>query len=199
MSNRKRVLAAASVTAVLSLAAGSASAQVATGPWTSYSPSYSIQERGCGDVNGGLFTLSCSDASGDQRAERRYVTYSSGSRQFEGYVRVNSLGGTRISLKQTFDESNAGPFYMIAVEKGGRLYAVHGGTTIGSLPVGSTVRINTVHYTGSDKLVVYINGTNKNTAYGSGSRYYDKLGAYRTSSGQGPVSVSWSSVRFWYK
>jgi hypothetical protein len=195
MSKKRGVLAVA----FLVLGAQAAVAQVATGPWTSYSPSYSIQERGCGDVNGSSFTLSCSTASGDQRAERRYATYSSGSRQFEGYVRVVSLGGTRISLKQTFDESNAGPFYMIAVERGGRLYAVHGGATLGSAPVGATVRINTVHYTGSDKLVVYINGANRNTAYGSGSAYYDKLGAYRTNSGQGPASVQWTNVRFWYK
>jgi hypothetical protein len=198
MSKRLRTFVTLALAVGLSALVPAAQAQVATGPWTSYSPSYSIQERGCGDVNGSYFYLNCSDASGDQRAERRYTTYSSGSRQFEGYVKVVSLGGTRISLKQTFDQDN-GAFVMLAVERGGRLYMVHGGATVGSCPVGSSVRVNTIHYTGSDKVVVYINGSSKHTAYGSGSNYYDKLGAYRTSSGNGPATIQWSNIRFWYK
>ena len=63
----------------------------------------------------------------EQRAERRYDTYSSGTRQFEGYFKITSMGGSRISLKQTF--KTTGPFFLLAVEKGGRLYAVHGGNT----------------------------------------------------------------------
>ena len=185
----------------LSMLASVAAAQVATGPWTSYSPSYSIQERGCGDVNGSYFYVNCSDASGDHRAERRYATYTSKTRQFEGSLKVVSLGGSRISVKQTFKESPAGPWFMLAVEHGGRLYNVSGGqTTIGSTCVGCTTRINTVHYLGSAKVVVYLNGSLKFTQYGGeGSAWYDKLGAYRTSSGYGPATMYWSGIRFWYK
>jgi len=181
--------------------AATAQAQVATGPWTSYSPSYSIQERGCGDVNGSSFYLTCSTADGDQRAERRYATYTSGTRQFEGYLKVVSLGGTRISVKQTFKESPAGPWFIMAVENGGRLYNVTGTqTTIGSSCVGCTTRVNTVHYLGSAKVVVYLNGSQKFTQYGGeGSAWYDKFGAYRTSSGKGPATISWTNVRFWRK
>src|SRR5687768_10448452 len=86
-----------------SLPASRAHAQVGGGTWTEYFPSFNIQERGCGVVNGLVFTLPCSTADGDQRAERRYVTYfGSAARQFEGYFRITSMGGTRISLKQTF-------------------------------------------------------------------------------------------------
>ncbi|MDO0930625.1 hypothetical protein QQY66_02595 [Streptomyces sp. DG2A-72] len=56
----------------------------------------------CGQVDGLTFRLTCSTASGDQRAERRYATYTGGTRQFEGYFRITDLSGTRISLKQTF-------------------------------------------------------------------------------------------------
>jgi hypothetical protein len=38
------------------------------------SPGFTVQERGCGDVDDLTFTLTCSTASGDERAERRYPT-----------------------------------------------------------------------------------------------------------------------------
>ena len=189
---------------VSSLAAGAllattAHAQIGAG-WTSYSPSFSIQERGCGDVSDLTFRLTCSTADGDQRAERRYATYTgSTQRQFQGYFRISSMGGTRISLKQTF--KTTGPFFMLAVERGGRLYAVHGGTTIagtGTAAVGTTVRVNTIHRPGNSHQT-YINGSLRHTVSSASGDFYDKFGAYRTSSGQGPVTVVWSSIRFWRK
>ncbi|MEU7529260.1 hypothetical protein AB0A74_26280 [Saccharothrix sp. NPDC042600] len=177
-----------------------AQAQVESGPWTAYSPSFTVQERGCGDVTDLTFRLTCSTASGDQRAERRYATHTGGTRQFEGSFRITSMGGTRISLKQTFrDGSDAGPYFMLAVERGGRLYAVHGGTTIASgATVGTTVRVNTVHAIGNAHRT-YINGSLRHTVSSPSGSYYDKFGAYRTASGQGPVTVVWSGVRFWRK
>lgn len=146
------------------------------------------------------FRLTCSTASGDQRAERRYATHTGGTRQFEGSFRITSMGGTRISLKQTFrDGSDAGPYFMLAVERGGRLYAVHGGTTIASgATVGTTVRVNTVHAIGNAHRT-YINGSLRHTVSSTSGSYYDKFGAYRTASGQGPVTVVWSGIRFWRK
>jgi hypothetical protein len=170
---------------------------VESGPWTSYSPTFTVQERGCGDVNGLTFKLTCSTSSGDQRAERRYATYSSGTRQFEGYFKIVGLGGSRISLKQTF--KTTGPFFLLAVERGGRLYSVHGGTTIASgATVGTSVRVNTVHVVG-DKLRVYINGSLRYTTSSESGSFYDKFGAYRTASGKGPATVEWSGIQFWRK
>jgi hypothetical protein len=175
----------------------SALAEVEPGGWTPVSPSYTEQERGCGQIDGLTFRLTCSTADGDQRAERRYATYTGGTRQFEGYFRVAALSGTRISLKQTFNESAAGPYFMLAVERGGRLYAVHGGDTLsGAGTVGATVRVNTVHQVGNQHRT-YINGSLKHTYASPGGSFYDKFGAYRTSSGNGPVTVVWSDVRFW--
>jgi hypothetical protein len=174
-----------------------AHAEVEPGPWTSYSPTFNVQERGCGDVSDLTFRLTCSTGSGDQRAERRYATYSNGTRQFEGYFRITSMGGTRISLKQTFKTS--GPYFMLAVERGGRMYAVRGGTTIATgATVGTTVRVNTVHQVGS-RHRTYINGSRKHDVSSSGGSFYDKFGAYRTASGRGPATVVWSDVRFWHK
>jgi len=118
----------------LVLPALQANAQVEGSGWTSYSPTFNVQQVGCGSVNNLTFTLSCSSSSGEQRAERRYVTYTSGTRQFEGSFRITSMGGSRISLKQTF--GSGGPFFLLAVERGGRLYSVEGGATVAT---GATV------------------------------------------------------------
>jgi hypothetical protein len=175
-----------------------AQGQLANGPWSSWSPTYNIQEVGSGDVNGSNFTITSTSTSTEQRAERRYQTFSTGSRQFEGYVRVNSLGGDRISVKQTFQDG-VGPWNIIAVKKPGSLYEVEGGATLAPYTIGNTARVNTITYTGSDKVVVYINGSMAETIFGGAGNYYDKLGAYRTASGKGPVSVTWTSIRFWQK
>lgn len=194
-------LAVVSFVCGLSLTARLTQAQVGGGTWTQYSPSFSVQERGCGVVNGLVFTLTCSNDTNDNRAERRYQTYTgSNARQFEGFFRITSLGGTRISLKQTF-RHNSGAGFMLAVEKGGRLYRVGGETIASGATVGTTVRVNTVHSTSSRSHQCYINGSLRHSyslTYNS-EGYYDKLGAYRTSSGQGPITVVWSGIRFWRK
>jgi hypothetical protein len=190
-------VAAAPMLGVLVTPGTAAADPVESGPWTSYSPGYKLQQVGCGKVSDLTFTLSCSNSSGEQRAERRYDTYSSGTRQFEGYFRIVSMGGSRVSLKQTF--KTTGPFFLLAVENGGRLYSVHGGNTIASgATVGTKVRVNTVHAVGS-QLRVYINGSLKYTTSSASGSFYDKFGAYRTASGKGPIQVEWSGIQFWHK
>jgi hypothetical protein len=174
------------------------SAQVATGPWSSWSPSHTTQLVGCGSVSGSTFSLSCGNTSGEQRAEWRYQTFSTGSKQFQGTVKVNSLGGDRISLQQTFKDA-VGPWSIIAVKKPGSLYQVEGGATLSSYTIGTSIRINAVCYTGSDKVVNYINGSLKETIFNGSGNYYFKLGTYRTASGFGPVSATWSSISFYQK
>lgn len=196
MKRSTRALCAITATTTgLLLLAPSASAEVEPGGWTSYSPTFSVQERGCGDVNNLTFKLTCSTGSGDQRAERRYATYSSGSRQFEGYFKITSMAGSRISLKQTF---GSGPFFMLAVERGGRLYRVGGDTIATGATVGTTVRVNTVHVVGSAHRT-YINGSQRHSMSSPSGSFYDKFGSYRTNSGAGPITVQWSDVRFWRK
>lgn len=202
MSGKHRAIAAISAACGLLLTAPTAAhAEVEPGGWTSESPGFKVQERGCGQVDDLTFKLTCSTASGDQRAERRYDTYTGGTHQFEGYFKVTSMGGTRISLKQTFNDTDgsAGPYFMLAVERGGRLYAVHGGDTLSNAgTVGATVRVNTVHQVGKEHRT-YINGSLKHTVDSPGGSFYDKFGAYRTSSGNGPATVVWSNVKFWRK
>lgn len=202
MSMKRCIVLATAAVSGLVLTAPAALAEVEPGGWSADSPSYTTQERGCGDAGGLTFTLSCSDASGEQRAERRYATYTGGTHQFEGYFRITSMGGSRISLKQTFRDTSGdqGPFFMLAVERGGRLYSVEGGATVdsGAGTVGATVRVNTVNEVGKTHRT-YINGSLRNTVPSASGSYYDKFGAYRTSSGAGPIAVTWSNVKFWRK
>jgi hypothetical protein len=196
MSHRLRALFTLALASAVVLTTGNAArAEVEPGGWIAVSPTFTVQERGCGQITGLTFRLTCSTGSGDQRAERRYATYSGGSHQFEGYFRITSMGGTRISLKQTF---RSGPYFMLAAERGGRLYRVGGSTIATGATVGTRVRVNTVHVVGKTHKV-YINGSLKQTITSDGGSFYDKFGAYRTASGRGPVTVEWSDIRFWRK
>jgi hypothetical protein len=208
MSITKRALASGAVIAGLLLAAApTASAQdtqaapaAPAATWIQYSPSYTVQQQGCGSVSGSTFTLTCSSSSSQyDRAERRYVDYSSGAHKFEGTFTITSEGGSRISLKQTFQD-NVGPYFLMAVENGGRLYSVEGGATIagGAAPVGTAVTVDTVHTVGG-QLQVYVNGSLDYTTSSPSGSFYDKIGAYRTKSGTGPITVQWSNLKFWHQ
>ncbi len=169
----------------------SAQAQVGSG-WTSTSVGSKTQiSSGC-SISGSTYIID----GGSGRAERRYDTLTSGSRQFQGTFKVNSLGGDRVSVFQTFSETN-GPKQMGAIKKPGSLYEVHGGATLASYSIGSSMRINTTATSGGT-VEVYVNGSKKNTTTGV-ARAYNKIGSYATASGAGPCSTTWSSISFWRK
>ena len=92
MKVKRQVCVTLSGAAAFALMSVAAHAQVGSG-WSSTSVSYTTQQAGCGQISGGTFSLTCSNTSGEQRAERRYQTLSSGQRQFEGYVRISSSVG----------------------------------------------------------------------------------------------------------
>jgi hypothetical protein len=183
---------------------------VEPGDWTEDSPAFTEQTSGGGEVDDLTFTLPATpdDDNETPRAERRYhdyadgdMNYSTGVRQFSGTFTIGSMGGDKISLKQTFDKEG-GPFFLMAVEQGGRLYSVKGGgETIadGVAQVGAAVRVNTVHDTSTHVFRVYINDQLKFTVNDvPDGQYYDKFGAYVTNSGSGDISVTWSDVHFGY-
>ena len=180
---------------------GTAEAQIGSG-WSAYTPSMNLQLRGCGahSASGGIetFRLTCSNTSDDNRAEQRIQNdYTSGTNQFEGEVRVVSLGGSNISLKQTFMPNN-GAFLMLAVSSGGRLYSVGNSGDLATGIIGSWVRINTIHTVSSGNHGIYINGSLRFTKTGGRQvAWHDKYGTYRLGSGQGPITAEWRNVRFW--
>ena len=195
MRKLRVVMGVAVVFALVALTAPRAFAEVEPGGWKAYTPSVRVQRVGCAKITGMTFSLTCGNSHGEQRAEIRYGSYSGGIHQFEGYFKITSMGGARISLKQTF--KTTGPFFLLAVDRGGRLYAV-GRDNIGTATVGTTVRVNTVHVVGKE-LRVYLNGQLVFKMASRSGSFYDKIGAYRTASGHGPITVEWSNVRFWQK
>jgi hypothetical protein len=196
---KTRLLSALALAGAFVLPALPADAQVEGSGWTSYSPSFTTQQQGCGTVSGLTFSLSCSSTSGVQRAERRYATYCGGTRQFQGTFKINSMSGNRISLKQTFGPSDAD--FMLGVDSGRRLYSVrNGGATIapaGTAATGASVTVNTVQSGSTHR--IYVNGSLKLTYGGLSGCHYDKFGTYRTDSGNGAISVTWSNIKFWQK
>ena len=112
---------------------------------------------------------------------------------------VNSLGGDRINIKQTFDQNN-GPYQLIAVSKAnGELYETEGGNKLASYTVGQSATINTIITRSSGNVAVYVNGSLKETKTGGSEDLYDKCGAYISGSGSGPATVTWTGVEFWKK
>jgi hypothetical protein len=203
LSIKQRAIAICAVVCGMLFALTSlASAQTpdASGTWIPYSPSFTVQQQGCGKVSGLTFQLTCNTphGSGFQRAERRYVTYTGGAHKFEGTFKITSMGGSRISLKQTFHDPQ-GPFFLLAVENGGRLYSVEGGATIATgATVGTPVTVDTVQVVGKT-LQVFINGSLKFTEASPSGGFYDKIGAYATASGFGPITVQWSNLSFFHQ
>ena len=191
-------------------AAAAAAGPIGDGPWTSVTPSISIQECAGGTVSGETYALPADPngstegsgcSNGHLRAESRVKNdYSSGAHQFGGTFTVASFGGDRVSLKQTFNGNDGGPWFMLAVDDSGRLYNVEGGDTIadaGVAVVGASVRVNTVHDVEAGQLDVYVDGEHRYTVASPGGSFYDKFGAYTTNSGSGPIEVTWTDVAFW--
>jgi hypothetical protein len=183
------------------LLATPARAQLGTG-WNVYNPVERVQTRGCAtyNSNGGVqrFGLSCGDSSGDNRAEQRVENdYSSGTNQFQGEVRVVSLGGSNVSLKQTFMPNN-GAFLMLAVATPGRLYSVGDNADLAADIVGRWVRINTIHDVAAGTHEIWIDGVLKFIKRnGRQVAWHDKYGTYRLGSGRGPISAEWRNVQYW--
>ncbi len=161
MSKRLRALAGFALATGLLLTAQPAQAQVESGPWTSV---LAVVQRAAARLRNGQrtdFSLTCSTASGVQRAERRYATYCGGTRQFQGTFRITSHG-RQPAQSQADVRTPVGPDFMLAVDSGGRLYSVHDGATIApGGTVGTAVRVNTVHSGSTHRM--YINGSLKHT------------------------------------
>ena len=178
--------------------------QIGTG-WTETHPKFQPQLRGTGpsyQTSDGveIFSLTNAVKEGDERAEIRvWDDYSSGTHQFQGDLKVTSLPGSGITVKQTF-QSKEGAWFLCTVDP-----AMHGTlrdhkdkTILATNVIGRTVRLNTIHDMDTGKFYVYVDGVLKETKSSvQNVSYNDKYGTYRSTSGYGPVTVEWSNVRVW--
>jgi hypothetical protein len=183
-----------------------ARAQIGSG-WTPYDPTTTLQLVGgvTYNTNAGVETFSITNNLGkgsstpEERAEQRIQDdYSSGTHQFEGYVKVTSLAGTSICLKQTF-QANEGAWFLCDVisANGGSLQDHNTSQILATNVIGNTVRLNTIHDMNAGILYVYVNGVLEETKTGGTAPFYDKYGTYRSISGYGPITAQWSNVRLW--
>jgi hypothetical protein len=172
-----------------------ANAQVGSG-WTSITLAKHTDVDGCGSISGSTHKISCSTTgSAWQRAEYKLGASTSGHRQFQGDFKVVSLGGTGITIKQTF-KAPSSAFFMLAVKAGGVLYQHGAGTTFATDIIGKTYRVNTTIGGGEHRF--YLNGSLKKTQSASGA-FFDKYGAYKSASGKGPATVQWTGIKSWKK
>ena len=214
--SRTRLLFAAAVTL---LAASAAQAQIGSG-WSQVSYTKKIHL----DDDAGLQTFSwtsyksvCSPICADyryssdvetfrlldnrtNRAEIRLQNeYSTGSRQFQGYVTFWSPLNDE-SLFQIFGSTSGATLCMMRgySSNGGEIRTVGGGGTLATGVYGVEKRINVIHYQGS-RVEFYVNGTKKASITDSeGSTNYWKYGCYGTLR-TGAVTVRWRAVRTYRK
>jgi hypothetical protein len=179
-----------------------AHAQIGSG-WTQISPGATLQEVGgvSYSTNAGIetFSINNNDGTDEERVEQRIQDdYSSGTHQFEGYLKVTSLTGTKINLKQTF-QANDGAWFLCNVNSssGGTLTDYSTQVVLATNVVGQLLRLNTIHDMNTGNFYVYVNGVLKETRTGGTAPFYDKYGTYRAASGYGPVTAQWSNVRLW--
>jgi hypothetical protein len=187
---RKRSADLARVLTIAILCASSAPlahAQIGSG-WRQDFPSKTIQLRGPGTTynnSGGIETFTMK--SGDERSEMRVQNdYTSGQRQFEGWLRASYGQGT--SMHQVFK------FVMVVYYPtlGGELRQ-HSGTPMVNGITGVWVRVNTIHNVATGKCAVYINGTQLATVTQGSGPWYHKYGVYNAST-QGAKS-EWRDIK----
>lgn len=199
-----RALSAASAASIVVCLAAPGFAQIGTG-WTSVTMSRSLQKVGdvyYSNVSGvETFRLNTADAS---RCEIKINnTWTSGSRQFEGYVRVTGTPRASGNSIQQILESTTGLGDASQVRwysaSNGTFKAQPTGITMATNVYGVYQRINCIHYRGTGRIELWHNGSKKSTHsdFGYGT-YYFKYGIYIAGS-SGKPTAQWKSIRMWRK
>jgi hypothetical protein len=139
----------------------------------------------------------------DNRSNRSEIRlqneYSTGQRQFQGYVRFSAPLNDE-SLFQVFGSTSGATLCMMRgySSSNGSLRTVGGGGTIATNVYGVEQKINVIHVQGTD-VKFYVNGTLKATiADNESSTNYWKYGCYGTLT-TAAVQVRWRAVRTYRK
>jgi len=212
--------------ALFAVMASPVRAQIGTG-WSSYSPTMKIHLDDSTGLHTYTWTSSKSVGGADylytsstdthrfrildnrsNRAEIRLENeYSSGQRQFQGYVKFSSPLNDE-SLMQIFGSSSGATLAMTRgySASGGsiKVTSTGGGVTFGSQTIATSCygvekRINVIHY--QDHYVRwYVNGSEKceQRDTETGITNYHKFGCYGTLN-TGAVTVYWRAVRHYKK
>jgi hypothetical protein len=214
----RRLLRSVICLIIISTLSPSTQAQLGSG-WVQYSPVKKIHldnEDGLQIYNWTSYKSVCSPVCADYRYDSNTETetfrlldnrtnrseirlqndYSSGSRQFEGYVTIYSPLNDE-SLMQIFGSTSGATQMMI------RGYAASGGSirgagqTLATNVYGKEVRVNVIHLqeNAGNKIIIYINGVKKaEIADNESVSNYHKYGNYGTLTTDEAV-VKWRRVR----
>lgn len=203
---KRNTLIALGAVVLFSAAAHNASAQIGSG-WVEYFPTVTIQEASDPSKatyinSGGIETFIITP--GANRCEARVNNnYTSGTRQFQGEVRVSTPTDGQ-AVHQVFGRDTAAdgsaPAMMVkaTAANGGTLVREGGSKTLVTGIYGVWVRVNTIHVVASSggTIDTYINGSLKDAGfYGGGTvNHYSKYGVYGTLTTASAKS-EWRSVR----
>jgi hypothetical protein len=199
-----RIATLAASTFVIVSIGGPLWAQVGSG-WTSVAWTRSLQKDG--DVfysnSGGVETFRLNTSTAKRCEIKVNPSWTSGSHQFEGSVRVTGTARSSGNSIQQILESTTGVGDVSQVRfysaSGATLKVLQSGVTLATGVYGVYQRINCIQYRSTGKIELWLNGSKKSTHndVGAGS-YYFKYGMYIAGSSGKPQS-EWKSIRVWRK
>jgi hypothetical protein len=166
--------------------------------WTSYK---SVGSPICADYrsSGDTETFRILNNQSNRSEIRLQNEYTTGQRQFQGYVTINSPLNDE-SLFQIFGSTSGATLCMMRgySSSGGSLRTVGGGGTIATGVYGKEQRINVVHVQGQN-VKFYVNGALKATITDDENvANYWKYGCYGTLT-TSAVTVKWRAVKLYSK
>jgi len=166
-----------------------------------WSSSRSVCSPVCADYrsSGDVETFRILDNRSNRSEIRLQNEYSSGQRQFQGYVTINAPLNDE-SLFQIFGSTSGATLCMLRgyAANGGTLRTVGGGGVLATGVYGREQRVNVIHKQ-DDFVEFYINGSRKaRFSEEEEVRNYWKYGVYGTLR-TGAVTVRWRQVRLFSK
>jgi hypothetical protein len=192
------------VAIALTASAMTGRAQIGSG-WTTDSSSHSLQK--VGDVfysnSSGVETFRLNTADASRCEIKINNNYSSGSHEFEGYVKCGGSARSSGNSVQQILESTTGVGDVSQVRiynsSNGTLKVLQTGITLATGVYGVYERVNCIHYRSTGKIELWLNGSKKSVHddVGSGT-YYFKYGIYIAGSA-GQPQTQWKSIRCWKK
>jgi len=194
------------VASLLALTAGTVSvrAQIGSG-WSVDSASHSLQQVGNVYYNNssGVETFRLNDANASRCEIKINNSYTSGSHEFQGYVKCGgSARSSGNSVQQVLEATTGvGDVNQVRIynSSGGSLKVLQTGITLGTGVYGVYERINVIHYRSTGKIETWFNGSKKSVGNDVGSgTYYFKYGIYIAGS-SGKPQTQWKSIQVWKK
>jgi hypothetical protein len=170
----------------------SARAQIGCG-WTAAPQTYVVQSSaGCtatpNNSGGGTFTVPSRG-----RAQFKYLLPTNTSIEFQGDLTVQGFGTPTVAVLQLYQSSISA--VLTIEDTNGELVDAQTNTILAQFS-GATAQINLIINPAAQTAAVYVNGSLEETRTVPVGQYLT-AGAYASLSGSGPVTVTWTNVKFW--